>query len=220
MASAAREPLPYSLMRNVLLGILSVVTRLDIEGVENVPREGPVVVAPNHLHVLDGPVVAAVIPRRMTVLAADKWQRTAAGIVLRLITNSIFVARGEADREALSRALAVLRAGNALTVAPEGTRSRTGGLLPGKNGPVYLASRGPAPIVPVVVWGQEQALGTWRRLRRPRIYVRIGRPICLPPDSKSARSEALSQHTDALMLEMARMLPPSYRGYYRDRLGE
>jgi 1-acyl-sn-glycerol-3-phosphate acyltransferase len=139
---------------------------------------------------------------------------------LRVFTNSIFVARGEADREALGKALAVLRAGQSLTVAPEGTRRRTGGLLPGKNGPVYLASRGPAPIVPVVVWGQETAMGTLRRLRRPDVHVRIGPPISLPPEAGRARSEALSEYTDELMLEMARMLPPAYRGYYRDRLQE
>ena len=145
------------------------------------------VIAPNHLHVLDGPVVGAVIPRRQTVLAADKWQGTVAGLMLRIFTNSIFVARGEADREALGKALVVLKTGQSLTVAPEGTRSRSGGLLPGKNGTVYLASRGPAPIVPVVVWGQERALGDWRRLRRPQIHVRIGRPICLPPEASRAR---------------------------------
>ncbi len=220
MGEATREPLPYLLIRNVVLGAMRIVTRLDVEGIENVPLEGPLIIAPNHLHVLDGPVVGAVIPRRQTVLAADKWQGTVAGLMLRIFTNSIFVARGEADRVALGKALAVLKTGQSLTVAPEGTRSRSGGLLPGKNGPVYLASRGPAPIVPVVVWGQERALGDWRRLRRPRIHVRIGRPICLPPEASRARSEELNQYTDELMLEMARMLPPAYRGHYRDRIPE
>jgi 1-acyl-sn-glycerol-3-phosphate acyltransferase len=220
MSGSPREPLPYFLVRHAVLGILRLVSRLDVEGLEHVPLEGPVVIAPNHLHVLDGPIVAAVIPRRLTVLAADKWRGTVAGMIMRLTTNSIFVARGEADREAMGKALAVLRNGQTLAVAPEGTRSRTGGLLPGKNGPVYLASRGSAPIVPLVVWGQERALGTWRRLRRPAIHVRVGRPICLPPDAGKARSEVLREYTDELMLEMARMLPAAYRGHYRDRLQE
>ncbi len=220
MGKVMREPLPYFLARNAVLGIMRVITRLDVEGVEQIPLDGPLIIAPNHLHALDGPVVAAVIPRRLTVLAADKWEHTVAGLLLRIFTNSIFVARGEADRAALSRALAVLKTGQSLTVAPEGTRSRSGGLLPGKNGPVYLASRGPAPIIPIVVWGQERALGDWRRLRRPEIHVRVGPPICLPPEAGRARSEGLNQYTDALMLEMARMLPPAYRGHYRDRISE
>jgi 1-acyl-sn-glycerol-3-phosphate acyltransferase len=220
MDVTVHEPLPYSLMRHALLAILRLVAHLDVEGIENVPLNGPVVIAPNHLHVLDAPVVTAVVPRRQTVLAADKWQGTFAGIIMKLTTNSIFVARGEADRDALGRALEILRSGNALTVAPEGTRSRTGGLLPGKNGTVYLASRASAPIVPLVVWGQEQALGMWSRLRRPVIHVRFGQPICLPPDAARARSGALCAYTDSLMLEMARMLPPAYRGYYRDRFRE
>ncbi|NTW44683.1 MAG: hypothetical protein HGB14_09690, partial [Anaerolineaceae bacterium] len=82
------------------------------------------------------------------------------------------VIRGEADRAALIQATEILRCGGALGMAPEGTRSRTGGLLPGKNGTVYLASRAGATILPVAIWGHETATHEWQRLRRPRIYVR------------------------------------------------
>ena len=122
MAGKTREPLPYFLVRNAVLSIMRIVTRLDVEGIEHIPLEGPLIIAPNHLHILDSPVVAAIIPRRQTVMAADKWRHTAAGLLMQIFTNCIFVARGEADREAMGKALAVLRAGQSLTVAPEGTR--------------------------------------------------------------------------------------------------
>ena len=112
----------------------------------------------NHLHSLDIPAVGLVIPRWQAVFAADKWRGGLGGWIMEHATRVIYVARGEADREAMNQALEVLRAGGAVAVAPEGTRSRTGGLQQGRDGAVYLASRTAATIIPVAAWGQEQRL--------------------------------------------------------------
>jgi 1-acyl-sn-glycerol-3-phosphate acyltransferase len=190
---------------------------MDVAGLENIPSEGPLILAPNHLHVFDLPVDFVVIPRRPTLFAADKWRNKVGGWIMKLMANTVFVARGEADREALTKAMAVLKAGGTLAIAPEGTRSRTGGLLPGKNGTVYLASRSGVPILPMVSWGHEHALGAWAHLRRPDIHVRIAPPIVLPPEARRAKGEELDKYTDELMLTLARMLPPEYRGAYSAR---
>jgi 1-acyl-sn-glycerol-3-phosphate acyltransferase len=208
------EPLAYRMTRQVALGVLRTVGRLEIAGIDHVPLKGPLIMAPNHLHALDAWVIASVIPRKQTVIAADKWQGTVAGAALSIVADAIYIARGEPDREALAKALEVLKRGGCMTVAPEGTRSRTGGLLQGKNGPVYLASRSGAPIVPIVAWGQEKALGRWQHLQRAEFYVRIGAPIYLPSGAERARSAELNGYTHELMLAMARMLPPEYRGIY------
>ena len=105
-----------------------------------------------------------------------------------------------------------------MAVAPEGTRSRTGGLQQGRDGAVYLASRTGATIIPVVAWGQERAFEAWRRLRRPEIHVRIGAPIHLPPGAERGRTAELHGYTDELMLTLARMLPEQYRGVYAERV--
>jgi 1-acyl-sn-glycerol-3-phosphate acyltransferase len=139
---------------------------------------------------------------------------------MQIFADAIFVERGEPDRQAITRALEVVRQGGALGVAPEGTRSRTGGLIEGKPGTVYLASRSGAPILPVVVWGQEQAMREWAHLRRPVIHVRIADPLRLPPGAEQARSTDLASYTDQLMLTIARMLPPEYRGVYASRIEE
>ena len=120
----------------------------------------------------------------------------------------------------MNQALELLRAGGAVAVAPEGTRSRTGGLQQGRDGAVYLASRTGAAIIPVAAWGQERAFDAWRRLRRPEIHVRIGEPILLPPGAERARTAELHGYTDELMLTLARMLPEQYRGVYADRAGD
>jgi 1-acyl-sn-glycerol-3-phosphate acyltransferase len=196
----------------------SLLARIDVRGREYIPLTGPLIVAANHMHAFDLPVVFAVIPRRQTVFAANKWRGKVAGWIMQAFADAIFVERGEPDRQAIAKALEVVRQGGALGVAPEGTRSRTGGLIEGKPGTVYLASRSGAPILPVVVWGQERALQEWAHLRRAQIHVRIAPPMRLPSGSEHARTAELAAYTDELMLTLAGMLPPEYRGVYGPRL--
>ncbi len=217
-----RPPLPplYRLVRALVRAIFTVAARMDVGGLENIPDAGPFIVASNHMHVLDLPVIFAVIPHRQTVFAASKWRDKFAGWLMRVFGNAIFVERGEPDRQAITQALRVLANGGVLGVAPEGTRSRTGGLLPGKSGTVYLASRSGAPILPIVAWGQEQVLGAWARLRRPTVHVRIAPLLTLPPETERAKASELAPYTDLLMMTLARMLPPEYRGFYAERVAE
>lgn len=195
--------------------ILKVVARVHVEGLENFPRSGPLIVAINHLSLLDAPVIFCFLPRRCVVFAADKWQNVP-GIswVLNALGTAIYVARGEVDRRALSKALTVLRARGMLAIAPEGTRSRTGGLARGRTGVAYLATRAPAPILPVVAYGQDKAFAYWKRLRRVPIHVRVGSLIELPPGKH--KIPQLQVYTDQVMLALAQMLPPAYQGVYAD----
>lgn len=220
MFVAKDAPWLYRLFQRIAWALLRIVARLDVTGFANVPATGPVIIAPNHLHALDTLIVGLVVPRWQAIFAADKFRGKLGGRVMELATRVIYVARGEADREALSQGLTVLRAGRALAVAPEGTRSRTGGLQEGKHGAVYLASRTGATVVPVAVWGQEKALPAWRHLRRPELHAHIGAPILLPPEAAHARHSELAGYTDELMLALARMLPAGYRGVYADRVKE
>jgi 1-acyl-sn-glycerol-3-phosphate acyltransferase len=219
MKPAFNAPLPYRALRWLAWLLIRLLTRTEVSGVEHVPLTGPLVVAPNHLFILDPVFMLAVLPRRMTVFAADKWRGTLGGWLMSTFGNAIYVARGEPDRQALGRAARILEAGGGLGVAPEGTRSRVRSLLPGKNGTVYLASRTGAVILPVAIWGQETALRDWLHLRRPRVHVRIAPAMELPPAAKQARTADLQEYTDELMLTIARMLPPAYRGVYAERAG-
>lgn len=211
-------PLPYRFLRRLVWVLFRALTQLDVTGLEHIPETGALIVAPNHIFILDVALVFAVIPRRLVAFAAEKWQGTPAGWLLQAVANAIFVSRGEVDRRALTCALAVLRAGGALGVAPEGTRSRSAGLIEGKDGLAYLASRSDAAILLVATWGQEQVFHCWRRLRRPVIHVRIGEPFRLPPEAAQARAVDLGAYTDQIMLTLARMLPAEYRGVYAGRV--
>ena len=193
--------------------LVRLLTKVTIEGLENVPAQGGFVLAVNHLDYLDAPIVFAKMPRRTVVFAADKWAQTPfSGWILSHVGTAIYVARGEPDRKALAAALAVLKAGGALAMAPEGTRSPTGGLTQGHTGVAYLATRSATPILPMVAYGQEQSSRYWRRLRRVPVCIRIGPLIHLP--AEKARTEQLNQQTEQLMLTLASMLPEQYRGVY------
>ncbi len=215
---APGAPWYYRCLQRIVVFLCRTLARWDLQGVEHVPPRGPVIVAANHLYLIDVAILFAAIPRRLTVFAADKWRGTPGGWLMDLVASAIYVKRGEVDRHALGQALAVLRAGEGLGVAPEGTRSPTGALQPGKDGVAYLAGRSGAPVLPVASWGQEQVLRCWPRLRRPAVHVHIGEPLLLPPEAARARASELAVYTETIMLTLARMLPEKYRGVYAGRV--
>lgn len=208
----------YRAFQVVLWGLFKLLTHLQVTGIDKVPATGAVIVSPNHLHMLDIPLVGMCTRRRTVILAADKWRGKPGGWVMERVTQVIYVARGEADRDALSKSLKVLKAGGVLAVAPEGTRSRQHGLQDGHDGASYMASRTGALIVPVAVWGHEMTFMAWRRLRRPKVFVVFCDPISLPPNSVRARSEELHSYTEQIMLAIAREMPAEYWGVYAGRV--
>jgi 1-acyl-sn-glycerol-3-phosphate acyltransferase len=117
--------------------------------------------------------------------------------------------------DAMKAALAMLKSGRRLGVAPEGTRSPTGALQRGKPGAAYLADRTQVPIIPMAMWGTETVMRHWLRLRRPAVVCRIGPPFTLPRDGR-AKGARLDEFTDEIMCTLAALLPPEYRGVYAD----
>lgn len=189
------------------------IKKIEVEGLENVPREGPFLLVSNHLSYLDSPIMFIVLPRIAYFLAGEKYQHHIFALLLR-VGGAIFVQRGEVDREALRQALNALEDGHCLGMAAEGTRSKTGALIPGKTGPAYMATRANVPIVPLVLWGTEKIVPGWKRLQRREVHVRFGKMLRLPPGR--ARSAQLEAYTDEIMTTLASMLPEDYRGVYRD----
>jgi 1-acyl-sn-glycerol-3-phosphate acyltransferase len=183
-----------------------------VDGREQMPASGPALFAVNHLHILDALWMSTVLPSRTRFLVADEFRTKP--IVGRLLTAGrvIYIARGRADRDALERAVAVVRGGGAVAVAPEGRLSPTGGLIKGQSGVAYLSSQSGVPVIPVVAYGQERAGASWTRLSRVRVRVRIGDPIGAPPSPATAHE--LDHHAAGIMRALARLLPPAYRGIY------
>ncbi len=201
----------------VLQTLLRLVARVDAQELEKLPATGAFVIAMNHLSSFDTLSGIALGPiRQATAFAAIEHRHDFIGGWILDQLGVIWVRRGEADRDAIKIALDELKDGTALAMAIEGTRSRTGGLQPGKTGPAFLATRANVPIIPTAVWGTEKIISNLKRLRRSEVHLRVGQPICFPEGR--ANQAQLEGYTDQIMLTIAAMLPPQYRGVYADRV--
>lgn len=199
---------------NLLSGLLA---RREVERWDNLPESGPYILALNHLSYFDLPFVFGLIGGEdVTGWAAEKYARHPLfGPILRM-GGGIFIDRGEVDRSALGAAEAWLSQGKIFGMAPEGTRSKDNQLQRGKTGVAYLSHMSGAPIVPVGIYGTEDTLRCWLRLRRPTFHMRIGEPFRLPPIDPENRTASLRRDTDEIMCRIAALLPPKYRGVYAD----
>ena len=209
-------PVKQRLLKVGALAVLRTVARVDLQGLENVP-DGALVLTLNHLSSFDTLSAIALAPiRQGTAFAAVEHRSDfIAGWLLDQL-GVIWVRRGEADREAIKIALDELKSGTALGMAIEGTRSRTGGLQAGRTGPAFIATHAGVPILPAAVWGTEKIIANVKRLKRSEVHIRVGKPFYLPQGR--ANTEQLEQYTEQIMLRIAAMLPPDYRGVYRERL--
>ncbi|OLF13857.1 1-acyl-sn-glycerol-3-phosphate acyltransferase [Actinophytocola xinjiangensis] len=175
----------HQLVRYVLAPTARLVYRPRVHGLENVPADGPVILAANHRAVLDTAVISLVVRRRVQFLGKAEYF-TAGGIRGRLMAAAmdglgyIPVERGNAHAglAALNAGQQVLNAGGAFAIYPEGTRSLDGRLYRGHTGVAVLAFSTGAPVVPVALTGTEKLMPRGGKIPRPaRISVRFGQPL-------------------------------------------
>jgi 1-acyl-sn-glycerol-3-phosphate acyltransferase len=171
----------YHLGRNLVVGFCRVWCRETVEGSHHIPPTGAFVLAPVHRSILDTPISAAVTRRRLRYMGADKyWKNRWFG---RLLTafGGFPVSRGTADKEALSRCIDILRAGEPLVLFPEGERKSGPLVQPLFDGATYVALKAGVPIVPVGIGGSERAMPKGSRFIYPRkVHVVVGAPIPVP----------------------------------------
>lgn len=194
----------------------TLLARVDrVEGIENVPEEGPAILMINHIAFIDPIVVLHLLPRNIVPLAKiEVYDYPVIGIFPK-IWHVVPVRREEVDRQAIRYALEVLAAGEIILVAPEGTRGPA--LKEGKEGVAYLASRSGAPVVPVAVQGTEgfPALRFTSRWKGPGADIKFGKPFRYKQESEGRQAD-LRKMTDEAMYVLASMLPAKMRGYYSD----
>jgi 1-acyl-sn-glycerol-3-phosphate acyltransferase len=203
----------YWKMRQVIGAIFHLLTRLEVKGAENIPEEGGCLLVTNHISRLDTPALLVTATRRIYPLAADKYKNFPVFNWLLNISEAVWINRAEFDREALLNSIAVLKRGDVLGIAPEGTRSRNGALQKAKSGVAFLAARTGVPIVPVGITGTNTMVQDFSRLRRMQICVAFGEAFYLPKYGKLTTDE-LDATTDLIMGRLAALLPPAHRGIY------
>lgn len=181
----------YDFAKATVRAIARVLWRARVFGTQNVPAEGPLIVACNHVSYLDPPLMGCLCPRRISYMAKKElFEVPVLGTVIRALGAYAVDRRGSAT-SAIRRSLEVLEAGGAVGIFPEGTRNRSGEVQP-QTGVALLASLAKAPVVPACIRGSDRAL----RLRR--VDVAFGPPLCLQAGRKATR-EDLAKFTGEIM---------------------
>lgn len=197
--------------------LLKIIARVDLQGKEHIPETGGALIVTNHLGRLDAMLGVVLADRDDIILmVADKYEKYLFWRVIGNKLDAIWLNREEADFRALREVTRRLKNGGISGIAPEGTRSKSETMLPGKPGAAYLAAKTGVPVIPVALWGTEDRVVIKRakRLQRLQIHIRIGEPFQVPPLKRGQRDEMLKQSTDEMMCRIAVMLPERYRGVY------
>ena len=186
-------------------------------GKQNVPREGPLVVVCNHVHLVDPLLLISTFPRWITYMAKEElFHYPLIGAVLRW-ADVFPVARAgsiEQKRDVMRRSEELLNHGHVLALFPEGKRDHTGVLIKGKAGAGVLASRTGALLLPVAITGTEHLHGIGWLFTRPRIDVKIGTPVPLPQANGPISRATTARLAGQVMAQIAALLPPEKRGPY------
>ncbi len=184
----------YEAVERLLEPAIRRLYRLEVRGEEHVPREGGIVIAANHLSIIDPFVLGTAIPRRIRFLAKEElWSNATLGRWMDDL-GGIRVARGRGDREAIAAAVEALDAGEAVGVFPEGRVRSTG---PWLRGAARMALVAGAPILPVRLIGTDRALAP-HSVGFPPLVVLIGELIVVERASPTiAGARALTGRLEA-----------------------
>ncbi len=215
----------YWALKALLSPLMLALWPVSVEGRENVPRRGPVIIAANHTSFCDSLFLPLALRRRVTFVAKaeyfDSWRTswffTAAGQIPMRREG------GSASEGALAAARDVLSGGGVLGIYPEGTRSPDGRLYRGHTGVARLALGTGAALVPVGILGTTRVQPVGAKVMRPfhRVTIRFGRPLDLDRYSSTDEADPLlaRQVTDELMFEIRALSGQEYVDRYAKRQG-
>jgi 1-acyl-sn-glycerol-3-phosphate acyltransferase len=207
--------------RALIRFLLRILTRVEVVHVKNVPPSGNFVIAANHIGLVDAFLPFHLIDHtNLVLLVGEKWEKLWIMRWLGRGLNFIFVDRFNPDLKAIREVISRMKNGEVLVITPEGTRSKVGYLIEGKQGVSYLAAKMGFPILPVGISGSfdQTFFPQLKRLHRPHVTVNVGEVFTLPPlpADGQARDEALKKDTDEIMCRIASLLPSEQWGFYAD----
>ncbi|MCP3802332.1 1-acyl-sn-glycerol-3-phosphate acyltransferase [Allokutzneria sp. A3M-2-11 16] len=216
----------YQLMRRVLSPLARLIFRPRIEGLDNVPQNGAVILASNHLSFVDSLVIPLIVPRKVAFLAKAEYfhGKGVKGAIARWFFTMIGQipverGRGRAAKDALDVAIKVLAGGGAFGIYPEGTRSEDGRLYRGKTGVGRIALASGASVVPVALIGTERIQPIGKKMPRPyRVTVRFGEPLDFSRYEGMSHSTVIHRTvTDEIMYAILELSGQEYVDTYHQR---
>jgi 1-acyl-sn-glycerol-3-phosphate acyltransferase len=216
----SRVPLLARFLAWLARFLARLMTRVTVEGLQELPQNGPLIIVSNHISNADPPLVfgflTPAVGRQMRILAKEALFVGPVGWFLRRFLAVTPVKSGGSDIEAYRVAKGILDRGEVLCVFPEGTRSRTGVMQEPKPGVAMLATRSKVAIVPVGISGTDQFLGRGKKLPRfgTRITLRAGKPFHVELNPQLSRRDAMAIASDEIMNHIAALTDERHRGRF------
>jgi len=180
----------YPLVRALVTLPTLLLYRTRAIGVENVPKSGALILAPNHFSQMDHFFTGLYLRRQIRFMAKSQMFGTPVLTYVYSHGGVFPVRRGHHDEEAFKTAFTILERGEMLLMYAEGGRSRTGELGEVKPGIGRIALESGAPVVPVAIHGSA-SVRRWKRLRFPKVTVQFGEPLHFPTEEEPSRERQL-----------------------------
>ena len=216
----------YEVVHTAVPPLLKLVWRPRVFGVGNIPRNGGVILASNHLSFVDSVVIPTVAPRKVVFLAKSDYfnGRGVKGTAQRLWFEGLGMLPVDRDNtqaaiDSLDTALEVLGRGEAFGIYPEGSRSRDGRLYRRRTGVAHLALTAGVPVVPVGLQGTEkiQPVGSTRP-KIAKVTVKFGQPLDFKGRADGVPlGRARREVTDEIMAAIQELSGQEPAGVYNDR---
>ena len=193
------------------------IARVKVSGLEDLPQDGPLILAANHMSNADPPFIGGwlgpALGRRPTFLAKESLFHGLLGFWIRSL-GAQPVKAGGSDIGAYRAAKAVLDEGGVVAILPEGTRSFDGVMGEPKPGVSLLATRTGTPVIPIGISGTDDLIAREQMLPNigSRITMRVGRPFTLEIAPGTDRRAALAAADEELMRRIAALVEPRHRG--------
>ena len=189
----------YRLAQKLSFGYLKIFHGIKISGLQNVPKDGPFIVACNHASYIDPPAVGCKIPRNLHYFARSSLFFWPLGLLIKKL-NSIPVDRAQLDLSTLRKVLKILKEGNPILVFPEGTRTPNGEIQDAQKGLGLLVHKSGVPVIPARLHGAYDILGKGKIIPRVgrRLYLNFGKQIEFNSKEENSKSkekyQSISNH--------------------------
>jgi len=206
-----------TLLKHIRTGF-KLFSHFRIEGAEYIPASGPIILTTNHISRLDYPALLMCTERKDVIaMVATKYREKVFFRWLIETLRAIWIERETSDFSAFREAIEYLNRGWIVGISPEGTRSTTGVLQPGKPGVALLVRKTGLPILPAAVSGTADMGKQLSHFKKMDILVKFGEPFHIPlPEGEEEAKDWLSKATDEIMCRIAALLPTERRGVYAD----
>ncbi|UJP11359.1 1-acyl-sn-glycerol-3-phosphate acyltransferase [Microbacterium sp. KUDC0406] len=220
-----RAGFAYTFGRMLITPLARMVYRPRVEGRENVPKDGPVIFASNHLSFIDSIAIPVAAPRPVHFLAKSSYFEGTGfrGAMSRIFFTSIGAipvrrGAGQAALDALDQQKQLLDEGLTVALYPEGTRSDDGRLYKGRTGVAFLALETGAPVVPVGLIGTDRMMPRGAKMPslRERITVKFGEPLDLSTHGAASSGRARRLATDEIMSAIHALSGQELAGVYNE----